>query len=195
MTSPMIDMAHSELRSLVTKAARGVGMEWGLAEEAGWAAGWLATRGLPAADFASEWFGSDQALAASPVAFGVGLADRLTAANELPRNVAVPDGLMAPMYLLPFLHLIAEKHGAVELVGLHGTAVRVTPDGGFSFGVDWSDRTQGWMLRAVHAEPSRSRVLAAARILETLEKVALRGTVPATASSRLNAGPAALDND
>ena len=55
MTDRMIDLAHSELRALVTKAARGAGLAWGLAEEAGWAADWLARRSLPAGDWAAIW--------------------------------------------------------------------------------------------------------------------------------------------
>ena len=51
----LIDLAHSELNGLVTKAARGAGLSWGLAEEAGWAAEWLSRRGLPAAAWAAEW--------------------------------------------------------------------------------------------------------------------------------------------
>jgi hypothetical protein len=37
----------NEIESEVRKAARGVGLAWGLAEEAGWAARFLATRQLP----------------------------------------------------------------------------------------------------------------------------------------------------
>ena len=36
-----------EIQSLCFKAARGAGMEWGLAEEAAFAARWLAAAGLP----------------------------------------------------------------------------------------------------------------------------------------------------
>ncbi len=42
-------LSRNEIESLCTKAARGAGMSWGLAEEAGYAAGWLASRGLDGA--------------------------------------------------------------------------------------------------------------------------------------------------
>ena len=72
-----IDLSHSELRSLITKAARGAGLAWGLAEEAGWAAEWLARRGFPAADWAAHWLSSAVAGGPTPVALGAALAERL----------------------------------------------------------------------------------------------------------------------
>ena len=39
----------NEIDSLCQKAARGAGLDWGLAEEAGFAAAWLAARGADGA--------------------------------------------------------------------------------------------------------------------------------------------------
>ena len=39
-------LSQNEIEQLCLKAARGAGMSWGLAEEAGFAAAWLAMRGL-----------------------------------------------------------------------------------------------------------------------------------------------------
>ena len=44
-----LHLSRNEIESLCTKAARGAGMAWGLAEEAGYAAGWLTSRGLDGA--------------------------------------------------------------------------------------------------------------------------------------------------
>ena len=41
-------LSQNEIESLCIKAARGAGYSWGLAEQAGFAAGWLAARGLDA---------------------------------------------------------------------------------------------------------------------------------------------------
>lgn len=45
-TKESLQLSRSEVESLTLKAARGAGMSWGLAEEAGFACGWLAARGL-----------------------------------------------------------------------------------------------------------------------------------------------------
>ncbi|KMW60818.1 hypothetical protein AIOL_000983 [Candidatus Rhodobacter oscarellae] len=42
-------MSLGELQALAAKAARGAGLSWGLAEEAGWAVRWLEARGLAGA--------------------------------------------------------------------------------------------------------------------------------------------------
>lgn len=49
MTSPP-DFAIGEIESLVLKAYRGAGFSWGMAQEAGRAAGWMASRRMPALD-------------------------------------------------------------------------------------------------------------------------------------------------
>ena len=45
----MPDLSIGELEALVLKAYRGAGFSWGMAQEAGRAAAWLAHNGLPAA--------------------------------------------------------------------------------------------------------------------------------------------------
>ena len=47
MTSPAGSWSVSEASSLAIKAARGVGMPWGIAEEAGFALRWLTRSGAP----------------------------------------------------------------------------------------------------------------------------------------------------
>jgi len=42
--------SRNEIQGLATKAARGAGLPWGLAEEAGWAACWLEMRGIAGAE-------------------------------------------------------------------------------------------------------------------------------------------------
>ena len=190
-----IDMAHSELRSLVTKAARGAGLSWGHAEEAGWAADWLARRALPAGEWAACWLATAVEGRPGPVEIGTALSDRL-ADTDLPLSVELlPDGLPAPGYLLPFLHRIAERRGSIRIMDAIGTVARVDPDGTVAFGPSWSDSPRNWrMTDGNHpADPSRVRVTPS--LIECLETLALRTTVPPSEASRRNAGSATTDND
>lgn len=190
-----VDMARSELRVLVTKAARGAGLSWGLAEEAGWAADWLVGADLPAAEWATEWLAAVVEGRADPVTIGVGLADSLGVANGPEIEAAVPDGVAAPGFLLPFLHVIAIRRGPVELFGPTGRAVSVDEAGGVQFGPAWSPSPLRWGLRRTRMVQSMGRASPPASVVDCLEGMALRTTVPASDASRLNAGSALSDND
>lgn len=188
----LLDMAHSEIRSLVTKAARGAGLPWGLAEEAGWAADWLSRRALPAADWAVLWLDASVTGRPGPVEFGVGLADRLPADS----TTAVPDGLPGPGYLLPFLHLLALRHGPIGITAPVGPVVHVDPAGRVSFGLGWSDQSRLWVISPAPPPPeSAARARVTASVIDCLEGLALRTTVPPSAASRRDAGAASPDND
>ena len=50
----MHDLSIGEFDSLVLKAYRGAGFSWGMAQEAGSAAAWLALRGLPAGKYFAQ---------------------------------------------------------------------------------------------------------------------------------------------
>ena len=194
MTTEPLYLAHSELRSLVVKAARGAGLAWGLAEEAGWAAEWLARRGLPAADWAMDWL---QAAAGSPdpVAVGVAMADRMGLAKGPVQAEMLPDDLPAPGYLLPFLHRIAACRGAVEIVAPGGRVVLVEPDGTLRFGPAWGPRSSGWSVASAGNEALSGRRPVAAAVVAGLEALALHTTVPPSVRSRQGAGSSMTDND
>ncbi len=187
-------LARSELRSLVTRAARGAGLDWGLAEEAGWAADWLAGRGLPAADWALLWLGRAGPGLPNPVAVGVALADGLVHAALGPQPL--PEDLPAPGYLLPFLHLIAARHGhCVEIHGPTGRVVTLDPQGQPDFGPGWSDKSAGWSLCPAQEAIRPTRPAALPAVIAALEALALNITVPATPNSRQDAGAVGSDND
>jgi len=190
-----IEIAHSELRSLVIKAARGAGLDWGMAEEAGWAADWLARRSMPAADWAALWLVEAVEGQPHPVGIGTRLADRFASGEGPLLAEALPDGLPAPGFLLPFLHLVAARHGAVELKGRTGRAARVQPDGTVDIGPDWSQRTQGWSVGMASGKGAPGRVTLSGPVSICLESLALRTTVPPSATSRRDAGSAMTDND
>ncbi len=190
-----VDMAHSELRSLVTKSARGAGLAWGLAEEAGWAAEWLARRSLPAGEWAAKWLASTVEGLPGPIEFGAGLADRLANDAGEWKPVPVPDEIVAPGYILPFLHLIATRRGTVAITDTLGTVVRVDQVGTVEFGPSWANRSCNWQINAAPSLRPTSRAYLSSSLVDCLEGLALQTTVPPSDVSRRNAGSATSDND
>ncbi len=196
--SGTVTLALSELRGLVTKAARGAGLGWGLAEEAGWAAEWLARRGLPAADWATCWLAARVDGAVSPVEVGASLADEHASAPAT-LDRALPDGLVAPGYLLPFLHRIAQSGPAVSISSTLGQVARISSTGDVVFGPSWQMQSRGWRLSNLGDAGSNAviagRPALSGSALECLEGLALRTTVPRSDSSRGDAGSSGGDND
>lgn len=193
-----VTLALSELRSLITKAARGAGLSWGQAEEAGWAAEWLARRELPAADWAVVWLAARVDGAVSPVEVGASLADEFSSTSAI-AGEALPDGLAAPGYLLPFLHRIAQAGSTLQIASKTGRVASVTYAGDVAFGPFWQSHSDGWHLCEAGDAPSRARPAARPTVsrlaLECLEALALRTTVPPSVTSRLDAGSTDGDND
>lgn len=193
-----ISLALSELRSLITKAARGAGLSWGLAEEAGWAAEWLARRGMPAADWATLWLAARLEGAVTPVEVGTALADEFASAPEM-QDIALPDGLVSPGYLLPFLHRIAQAGTPVSIASPVGQVALVSIAGDVAFGPSWQLKSDRWhMSRTTSTEngfgrAGRSNV--SGSVLECLDGLALWTTVPQSESSRRDAGSSVSDND
>lgn len=189
-----VTLALSELRSLLTKAARGAGLGWGMAEEAGWAAEWLARRGLPAADWATIWLEATIRGQQGPVDLGAAWADELSGSTAA-LNRPLPDGITAPGYLLPFLHRIAASRGLVAILSDAGLAAQVTCDGRVEFGPCWQTQSQGWRLGPAPVAETSTRPVVSASILDCLEGLALRTTVPQSETSRRDAGSLTGDND
>lgn len=193
-----VTLSLSELGSLITKAARGAGLSWGLAEEAGWAAEWLARRGLPAADWATVWLSAQMAGALNPVELGASLADEFAGTGASPDR-DLPDDLAGPGYLLPFLHRIAQSGSAVAITSGLGHVALVPGSGKVVFGPAWQSRSEGWHLCSVKefgAAPEFSgRPTVRTSVVECLEGLALSTTVPSSEASRKDAGSDSTDND
>ncbi|MGQ0611243.1 MAG: DUF3726 domain-containing protein [Paracoccaceae bacterium] len=193
------DLSLSELRALITKAARGAGMEWGLAEEAGWAAEWLARRGLPAADWAADWLADRNGGADCPVARGTAWADAVRAEGQGALGRSLPGGLAGPGFLLPFLHLCLAPGQSLSLRAPAGLAARIGDLGAVALGPAWSVPGGEWALawgdEPVPGAAPCGRARVSAPVLGRLETLALRTTVPPTAASRGDAGSAVGDND
>jgi hypothetical protein len=190
----MIDMSHAELRGLIVKAVRGAGLDWGLAEEAGWAAEWLSRRSLPAAEWAVPWLEDVLAGGPDPIALGVQLSD--LAVSGKPAEMPLPDELPAPGYLLPFLHLAASRLGRFEVAAGSGRTIRAGADGEITFGPDWPEAIPNPIpVGSLGRETGARRAKLSAQTLARLEAFSLRTTVPPSDASRQNAGSTLSDND
>lgn len=215
----------NEIEALARKAARGAGMSWGLAEEAGKAARWLAARGLPAlpslaalldaqdglpyqvvrpqeetaADGALRWRAAGERLC--PIACGAALADR---AGDPAAGLSLKlERVAQPLLLLPFLARAADQRSGAIALSLDGWEIRVGPDG----------PDDAAALAAAPAEASArlrplDRPVAAARAApgaagfeapddawETLARFAHRTYVPASDESRLAGAGAGLSDN
>lgn len=131
-----MSLSCNEIEALAFKAARGAGLDWGIAEEVADAAGWLARQDLawapPLAALLQDWphLGQPEHLASSivPVAGPHGLCPLragLFLAELRPRPIApVRLGRVAhPIWLLPFLARIALRERRPML--LQADAARV----------------------------------------------------------------------
>lgn len=203
------------------RAARGVGLSWGLAEEAGKAVRFLCARGLPGVDALLPLLGAYEGLppgAASPdrlsgntrgagsflcpIVAGAALSDDPAA---VPRaSTIVFHNVRAPLLLLPFLSRAARKLH-VSLSG-DGTDLRlhamesgeVAASGSLcvelcaELAVSRVDGLADVACRTEGTEP----VHVDDAVWAALQKFAARTYVPASEKSRLmGAGAGLLDND
>lgn len=109
-------LSGGEIEALSRKAARGSGLAWGLAEEAGRGVRWLEMRGLAGADALAEvlrekrpgapiqngqtWIGD------CPIYVGATLADR---AADIARTGVQVRAMVGAILLLPALALVARR--------------------------------------------------------------------------------------
>ena len=208
----MIDASLNEVEALAAKAARGAGLAWGLCEDAGKAARWLASCGL-------DWAPSLLALLAahdklggpldrnsdrqlSPFLTGTYLAD-LGAADQTLKQVA------NPLWLLPFAARVAATRGNAIRVGWGTVAISVWPSGGDVAGtfsdlqaVEASAVTWGLVVpgqgAAVIEAPLAHSTRSSIRLADwqALEALGARTYAPASAQSRATgAGAGLTDSD
>lgn len=212
-----MSLSFNEIEAIALKAARGAGLSWGLAEEAGFAARWLAEHGL-------DWSGALLARCGAAEVAAVTLDGpmRLIGAGMCPLRVGafIADAgiggegceirdVVVPLLLLPFL----ARAGAQALGGL---------DARFLFGADAGSTVHfqdGGLIAAEGAAPLPPRAAvrvsmgtrrADARLAPRVTRPLLvtearlgalqvfeRATyVPASAQSRLaGAGAGLSDND
>ena len=218
---PCVRLSLSEINALCFRAARGAGLAWGEAEEAGWAASRLSQAGLAGPALTLAWLGDLASLGRPapapdlwpalsgpqcPVRCGIALTD-FAGLPEGPGARALTVERMAhPLLALPFVAAAAMRTGL---------PLRVRwPDGDVTLDTGaWTlshdlGRATGGQASDVRIEPSggagpsppvagdpppiRGITVTDKRALDAL---ALMITVPATARSRSGAGAAGGDND
>ena len=211
-----ISWSLGETAALATKAARGAGMPWGLADEAGFAVGWLHARGMPGVAALCRYLhwrdagglavwphapNSDQFYC--PITVGAAFMDGAIAVSTTITS------LREPLLLLPF---IGERAGATPLeVRLNDTVAYVSQNGVAgayvdirllvsSANCDIRQPATGTVATDVAAikRPQDGRRVASCHFacMQTLQLFAKRTYAPATEASRLaGAGAGLNDND
>lgn len=191
-----------EAAALAVKAARGAGLPWGLADEAGFALRWLEARGLPGAEALALYLPKLEA--ADTHAFLEGRAGgplcplRLGAALLDFGGEVIPvwyPGLRQPILLTPFLGRMLG--GALEWkdarVVLSGEGVTATGAGLLAAKADCRF-ARGGTAPAGAAAATRVPSSAAAH-MGVLAGLAARTYAPATAASRTSGAGAEVDDN
>jgi hypothetical protein len=188
----------SEIRATATKAARGAGHDWGLAEEAGLAARILECHDLPGVHVLARLLSGAGGEAGCGLRAMAALSDRMPFPDD-----AIPEGpVAAPLLLAAPLILFAREQGTAHTLRWDGAMIRCAPDGVVAQGAVDADVGFGIMLDPSPGSPDaprgpdwRSRILSAGD-WDVLERLAAKTLVPETAASRtLGAGPADASPD
>ncbi|MEM6663486.1 MAG: DUF3726 domain-containing protein [Pseudomonadota bacterium] len=193
-----MDLSLNEYASLIKQAALGGGLPWGIAEEAGFAAKWLAARGVPFAE------GFADLLASASESVGGGPGSPLTLGpmlSDAPDTIAtgLSHEVQRPLILAPFCAAVASASRRAVVVDWAG--------GGFATdGLDLWTRDAGIASAMVTIRHDRSPDFAALSCASradirpddhaALQRHAARMLAPATEESRrLGAGSSLSDND
>lgn len=220
-TKPLL-MSRNEVSALCFKAARGAGMSWGMAEEAGNAAAWLYGRGFEGPkhlashlSFATgmawqdicpqvrigEWCTSSS-IPLCPVAVGATLSDYA----GLPEAHLNEDGLETgpishPLLVLPFVAAVAQSLGKDLSITCHDHKIGATAKGivvgnvtALSEGKTSQLKIQVETLSADGLD-TRDALPVDPETIERLTTFAMKTTVPPSERSRAGAGSLASDND
>ena len=201
-----------ETRSLAIKAGRGVGLPWGMAEEAGFAVHWLQRFGLPGATVLAHYLtlrdsgvpfapigevlkGKPHENTVCPLSLGTAISDQ----NGQPPGVF--EGVAFPLLLVPFLALTSESCPSkltwegMELTFCCESLAFEGDNNGFMI----ERATCEWRVASPLNDVSQlhERVVnIAGEELKILQTFAHRNYAPATEQSRLaGAGAGLSDND
>ena len=221
-TNP-VELSQNETESLCLKAARGAGFSWGLAEEAGLAAGALAAQGIDGTESLLSFLTEKLAMAASggtprpmpghwqspdqstlcPITLGAALCDAALLPDGPFGQDTRLDPVAYPILLLPFLVRAAQISSKTVVIDWQGGQVGIAANGAFDrqAAMRWTQmKDLAMILRQatdLKIEQGFSTGLPAisTATLDGLNALALKTTVPATDASRRGAGSAAADND
>ncbi len=195
----------SEIRATCTKAARGAGCDWGMAEEAGLAARILESHDLPGVRVLARLLSEGAGCTSCRVAGSAcGLRALAALSDRLPfLDDALPCGpVRAPLLLAAPVILLAREQGAAYTLAWEGAVLRCTPEGVSAKGNVDAPRAASVSLEPAPGSPATPRAPdwrgrgVAAGDWDTLERLAARTLVPETEASRARgAGPAAAATD
>ena len=210
----------NEIDVSAKRAARGCGLSWGLAEEAGKAARWLCARGLPGVPAlvpllraidgkpvgkvriaAGEWFPAGTFLC--PILVGAAISDDAAKIGR-EQNITLHT-LRAPLLLLPFLAWLAKHQGVAVCCNWQNATAVCSPAGAALSGeprTELADRVE--IIFGADVSPD-TPLLEGVEPVEVedcvwreLQTLAARTYVPASDRSRLQgagAGSGLSDND
>jgi len=204
-------LSLGEIEALGQKAARGAGLDWGLAEEAGWAARMLSASGLPGPELLAlalaggpgaaprvapgAWRGDGPLC---PVRTGAALADFAGLPAGLSDDGMRIDTVRTPALLLPFVVLAAARIGR-PLALDWGTGQGLAGGGTLSAAGDVMAPVAAVTLALAARGPETGgqppRCAVAPEPRAALEALALDTTVPPSDTSRADAGAGGDDND
>ena len=210
-----VDLSMSEIHALTWRAAKGVGYQWGEADEAAFAAVWLARAGMAWLDIVlstleggnrespkvamGEWSGDGPLCA---LRCGIALAD----------FASLPDGLKTEsltirrignwLMLVPFVSRAAISLGSPVSLKTNGFETIIVPEGALVHPFpkeipDPGDLTLKAISRTFDnpTAPPRQRAFATLTEFDRLSALAMKMTVPTSAVSQAGAGAAGGDND
>lgn len=218
--APLTRLSRNEVETLCLKAARGAGLPWGLAEEAGFAAGWLTARGADGAAALLAHLGT------SPVgASAVTISGRVWSAQDggalcpivtgaaLDDHAGLPDGISAgpvtvhrlrhPVLAVPLLARSARAMKTALEITWNGETALISAEGEVgparltALSKVQEARIEVATCRADHGiAPAAPDICPlSAETLAGLNALSMRTTVPASETSRRGAGAMASDND
>jgi hypothetical protein len=196
-----MQLSLSEITALATKAARGAGLSWGEAEEAGWACGWLARAGLPGTAMLLQVL--ERRDTTCPLLQGIVLMDH-AGLSEGPFALPVTlQDVVEPLLLVPFLARMAERLGVPVDLDLGSQTICLTgsepvPD---LSAIRWKGDSSGAGVTirlaqsSTAAAPGQFDGRIDRDVWTRLDALALLTTVPASDVSRQRAGAQSSDND
>ena len=215
-----VNLTLSETETCLRKAARACGLDWGLAEEAGKAARWLAAFGLPGPELVfahlqklrhqdyrcwipdcsrEPWRAAGGLIC--PIIAGAALSDRSARLLLGQRFDLGPTA--SPLLLAAIVNLAARHHRAV--FALEWTSARVLcHENGLTIDGEREDllRETAAAVRCYRGREQPPRQLPSTRaylidesVFHEIDQLAFETYVPATETSRAGAGAGLTDND
>ncbi|MEM7210787.1 MAG: DUF3726 domain-containing protein [Pseudomonadota bacterium] len=187
------DWSIGELQSLSVKAARGAGLSWGLATEAGRAVRNLSLLALPGAEaLANDLLHRDSGRTLS---VGVRLAD----SREVTLAESAEEPLV-PLLLLPFLQDLADLETGFSVLAEDGLELFRVWHNGFETGENCTLKRRAVSIHRCAtgaSAPRENRVSSVpTHVISSLLDLAKKTYAPATEGSRLKgAGAGTTDND